>query len=142
MNNTMLIGLSHQLALERAMEVAANNVANVTTTGFKSRSAEFREYLMLGAQVEAARPSDRRLSYVVDAATPLDLSVGQIERTGNPLDVALRDENAFFAVQTSGGERYTRNGAFQLNAAGDIVTSDGYAVLGTCLLYTSPSPRD
>ena len=131
MNNTMLIGLSHQLALERAMEVAANNVANVTTTGFKSRSAEFREYLMPGARVEAARPSDRRLSYVVDAETPLDLSVGQIERTGNPLDVALRDENAFFAVQTSGGERYTRNGAFQLNAAGDLVTSDGYAVLGT-----------
>ena len=92
MNNTLLIGLSHQLALERAMEVAANNVANVTTTGFKSRSAEFREYLMPGARVEAARPSDRRLSYVVDAATPLDLSVGQIERTGSPLDVALRDE--------------------------------------------------
>ena len=131
MNNTLLIGLSHQVALQRAMEVAANNVANVTTTGFKSRSAEFREYLMPGASVAAARPSDRRLSYVIDAATPLDLAVGQIERTGNPLDVALRDENAFFAVQTSGGERYTRNGAFQRNAAGDLVTSDGHAVLGT-----------
>lgn len=68
---------------------------------------------------------------MIDAATPLDLSVGRIERTGNPLDVALRDENAFFAVQGYGGERYTRNGAFQRNAAGDLVTSDGYAVLGT-----------
>ncbi len=58
-----------------------------------------------------------------------DMSQGAIERTGNPLDVAI-DGNGFLVVQTPRGERYTRNGSLQINATGQLVTSDGYPVLG------------
>jgi flagellar basal-body rod protein FlgF len=127
--NAQLIGLSSQMALGRELEVIANNMANVTTTGFKARATRFQEYLMPKASAETFQRPDRRLSYVIDSGTPLDLSQGPVEATGNPLNAAIRGE-AFFAVQTPQGERYTRNGAFELNAQGQIVTSDGYPVLG------------
>ncbi|WP_018261496.1 flagellar basal-body rod protein FlgF [Methylobacterium sp. WSM2598] len=129
MQNAQLIGLSAQMALGRELEVIANNMANVSTTGFKGRTTHFQEYLMPKARAETFRMPDRRLSYVIDAGTPLDLSQGPIESTGNPLNAAIRGD-AFFAVQTPQGERYTRNGAFELNAQGQLVTSDGNLVLG------------
>ena len=52
-----------------------------------------------------------------------------MERTGNPLDVAI-DGKGFLAVQTPNGERYTRNGALQINNAGQLVTSEGYPGAG------------
>jgi flagellar basal-body rod protein FlgF/flagellar basal-body rod protein FlgG len=52
-----------------------------------------------------------------------------VQQTGNPLDIAVSD-NAFLTVQTPRGERYTRNGALQINNAGQLVTSEGLAVLG------------
>ena len=58
-----------------------------------------------------------------------DMSQGPIERTGNPLDVAV-DGNGFLVVQTPHGERYTRNGSMQINGNGQLVTSEGYPVLG------------
>jgi flagellar basal-body rod protein FlgF len=127
--NAMLVGLSRQVALGRELDVIANNMANVTTNGFKARSARFAEFLNPRATVDAFPRPDRRVSYVIDSGTPLDLSQGPVEATGNPLDVAIRGD-AFLAVQTPAGERYTRNGALQVNAQGQLVTSDGYAVLG------------
>lgn len=129
MQNAMLVGLSRQVALGRELDVIANNIANVTTNGFKARNARFSEYLNPRATVDAFPRPDRRVSYVIDSGTPLDLAQGPIETTGNPLDVAVRGD-AFLAVQTPAGERYTRNGALQVNAQGQLVTSDGYAVLG------------
>ncbi|TGD98955.1 flagellar basal-body rod protein FlgF [Methylobacterium nonmethylotrophicum] len=129
MQNSQLIGLSAQMALSRELEVIANNMANVTTTGFKARNTRFQEYLMPKASAESFQRPDRKLSYVIDAATPLDLAQGPVETTGNPLNVAVRGE-AFLAVQTPQGERYTRNGAFEMNPQGQIVTSDGHPVLG------------
>lgn len=129
MQNAILIGVSRQVALARELDVIANNVANVNTNGFKARQARFQEYLMPKASAEAFPRADRRLSYVIDSGTPLDTSTGNIERTGNPLDVAVNGDG-FLAVQTPGGERYTRNGAMQVNAQGQLVTSDGYPVLG------------
>ena len=75
------------------------------------------------------RVPDRQLSYVIDKGTPLDSEPGSIERTGNPLDAAIKGDE-FFVVQTPAGERYTRNGAFAINAHGELVTSDGHPVLG------------
>ena len=129
MENALLIGLSRQAALGRELDVIANNMANVTTNGFKARNARFREYLMPAARADAFPRSDQQLSYVIDAGTPLDLSSGSIEATGNPLHAAIRGD-AFFAVQTQAGERYTRNGAFEINSRGELVTSDGHIVLG------------
>ena len=129
MENALLIGLSRQVALGRELDVIANNMANVTTNGFKARSSRFREYLMPVASAESFPRPDRQLSYVIDAGTPLDTSAGAIEHTGNPLDVAVKGDG-FLAVQTPQGERYTRNGALELNAQGQLVNSDGHAILG------------
>lgn len=129
MENALLIGLSRQVALARELDVIANNVANISTAGFKARNARFAEYLMPVARAEAFPQADRRLSYVIDKGTALDTSQGMIERTGNPLDTAIRGDG-FFVVQTPRGERYTRDGSFSLAANGTLVNADGYPVMG------------
>lgn len=129
MENTLLIGLSRQVALARELDVIANNMANVNTNGFKARSSRFEEYLEPDASIETFPWPDRTLSYVIDGGTPIDLTDGAAEPTGNPLDVAIRGDG-FFVVETPAGERYTRNGAFQVDGQGRLVTSDGFPVLG------------
>lgn len=129
MQNALFVGVSSQVALQRELEVIANNMANVSTNGFKSRNSRFQEYLMPVASADSFQGPDRRLSYVIDQGTALDLGQGPIEQTGNPLHVAVRGE-AFLVVQSPSGDRYTRNGAFETNAQGTIVTSDGYPVQG------------
>lgn len=129
MENTLLIGLSRQVMLERQLGVIANNVANVNTTGFKADNSLFEEYLMPGASAGGMSGRDRRFSYTQDRSTWHDFSAGAIEQTKNPLDVAISGDG-MFVVQTPGGERYTRSGAFQINAQGQLVTPAGHAVLG------------
>jgi flagellar basal-body rod protein FlgF len=130
MENALLIGLSRQVALQRELDVVANNVANIGTNGFKSRSSSFAEYLMPKASADAFEAPDRPLSYVIDSGTILSFENGPLERTGNPLDIAIGGKGVL-AVQTAQGERYTRNGSLQLDSKGQLVTSDGYPVLGT-----------
>jgi flagellar basal-body rod protein FlgF len=129
MENTLLIGLSRQMALRRELDVVANNIANLNTTGFKADGHLFEEYLMPVARSDGFAGADRRMSFVLDRATWHDLGQGPIQQTGNPLDVAV-DGKAYLAVDTPRGERYTRNGALQINAQGELVTSEGYRVLG------------
>ena len=125
MQNAFLIGLSRQVALSREMDVVANNIANVDTTGYKADGSLFEEYLSSSARTD----SGGRVSYVRDRGVWHDMNAGQVQHTGNPLDVAI-DGNGFFTVQTPGGPRYTRNGSLQINAAGQLVTSEGNPVLG------------
>ncbi|MCO5131068.1 MAG: flagellar basal-body rod protein FlgF [Xanthobacteraceae bacterium] len=129
MENTLLIGLSRQVALERQIDVVANNVANVNTNGFKADQSLFQEFLMPTAHQDNFIGRDRRLSYVQDRATFHDFAQGPTQETKNPLDVAI-DGNAFFVVQTPGGERYSRDGGFRVNATGQLVNSSGFAVMG------------
>jgi flagellar basal-body rod protein FlgF len=129
MENALLIGLSRQSVLQRELDVIANNLANLNTTGFKQDISQFEEYLMPVARQNNFRPVDSQLSYVRDRGTLLDLRPGPMQQTGNPLDVAIQGDG-FLAVQTPNGERYTRNGALQLNTNGELVTSQGYQVLG------------
>jgi flagellar basal-body rod protein FlgF len=130
MENMHLIGLSRQLTLERQIDVVANNVANANTAGFKADKSLFQEFLSPGARDDNFGYRDRRVSYVQDRATFHDFAQGPSEQTKNPLDVAI-DGNAFLAVQTGGGERYTRDGSLQINAQGQLVTVSGNPVLGT-----------
>jgi flagellar basal-body rod protein FlgF len=130
MENAQLIGLSRQMTLERQMDVVANNVANMNTTGFKAQRTLFEEYLSPRAHEDNFVGRDRRVSYVQDRATFHDFSSGPLEQTKNPLDVAI-DGNAFLVVQTPAGERYTRDGALQINNQGQLVTASGNQVLGT-----------
>jgi flagellar basal-body rod protein FlgF/flagellar basal-body rod protein FlgG len=129
MENALLIGLSRQIALHRELEVVANNVANMSTTGYKADGAVFEEFLMPVARAGSFPGAHQRLSYVHDRATWHDFKPGPIRQTGNPLDVAI-DGDAFLVVQTPRGERYTRNGSLQIDATGQLVTAEGYAVQG------------
>jgi len=128
MDNSLLVSLSQQLAAYRSMDVIANNLANVSTPGFKRESARFEELVAM------VRPADGQrgmqpVSFVKDAGISRDLGQGAITRTDAPLDVAING-NGFFVVTTPAGERYTRDGHFSLDQEGRLVTSDGHAVMG------------
>ena len=129
MENALLVGLSRQMALSHELDVIANNVANIETDGFKSDNAMFGEYLMPRASDQTFNGADRRIDFVQDRASWINMSPGSVQHTGNPLDVAI-DGGGFFSVQTPRGQRYTRNGAFTINATGQLVTNEGYQVLG------------
>ena len=129
MENALLVGLSRQMTLERQLDVISNNIANVNTNGYKSDQSLFEEFLRTGAHEDNFKRDDRRVSYVQDRGTYRDFAQGALQLTNNPLDVAI-DGSGFLAVQAPGGERYTRDGNLQINNLGQLVTHDGYAVLG------------
>ena len=130
MENTLLIGLSRLVTLERQIDVVANNVANVNTNGFKADRSLFQQFLMPTAREDNFNGGDRRVSHVLDRATFHDFAQGAPDQTKNPLDVAIKGDG-FFAVQTPAGERYTRDGGFQINNQGQLVNAAGHPVLGT-----------
>ena len=120
------------LAGTQALELAANNLANISTTGYKAQR-EF--YKSLTATLDDTHP--RPLSYLNQAVndygvlggTRVDIQPGILERTGNDLDVAM-EGSGFFVIQTKAGLRYTRNGNFRLDANGQLVTAWGDPVMG------------
>jgi len=128
MENAQLIGLSRQIALRRQMDVLANNMANLNTVGFKAEALLFEEFKMPNAEASTFKGGDQTLSFTYELATIPDFSAGSIMQTGNELDVAL-EGNGFFVIQTPQGERYTKNGAFQLNQNGELVNSEGFQVV-------------
>ncbi len=129
MENALLVGLSRQMALTHELDIVANNIANIDTTGYKADNALFSQYLMPQASDGQFTGKDRGVSFVTDRGSWIDFSPGAIQRTGNPLDVAI-DGSAYLVVQTPQGVRYTRNGALLTNATGQLVTDQGYPVLG------------
>ena len=123
MYTTDLILLSNQMALERSVDIIANNIANSSTTGFKREGILFDSYVK-----QAAGAQGGGTSYVYDRATYRDTSAGVISHTGNPLDLAIQG-NGYFEIQTPQGVQYTRDGAFRADNQGQIVTSTGLPVL-------------
>ncbi len=127
MENAAYIGLSRQMTLRRELDIAANNIANADTTGFKV------EQLLLGAEVgnrarnDAIRPG---ASFVLDNGVGRDFSQGSLEQTGRALDFAIEGEGVFFRIEDAGGEAYTRDGAFTISPEGVLVTKAGRPVLG------------
>jgi flagellar basal-body rod protein FlgF len=121
MDTPSSVALSGQLVREQQMDVLANNIANLSTVGFKGQSMVFAEYL--------SNADGTRTSYVKDAGTVRDWSRGPLTRTGNSLDVALQGAG-FLEVETAAGTRYTRDGRLKLDPQGQIVTLDGDPVLG------------
>ena len=110
------------------MDVIANNIANVSTPGFKRESAKFETYVAMVRPTEG-QTGKQAVSFVKDAGSVRDTGQGNITSTGASLDLAINGKG-FFAVATPNGERYTRDGHFSLNGAGQITTSDGFAVQG------------
>ena len=129
MENMLLVGLSRQVALGRQMDVVANNIANLNTTGFKSDGPLFEEYIQSSARENTFSGKDSTVHFVNDRGIWHDMSQGAIQQTGNPLDVAIEGEG-YLTVQTPAGDRYTRNGALQINAQGQLVTNEGMQVVG------------
>lgn len=118
MDAASYIAASGMKSAYRAVEIATNNLANVTSPGFK---ADRPFYRLLQEQTENL--SGSRL-----AGTRTDHSPGTFKMTGNPLDLAINGEG-FFSIRTANGIRYTRDGNFTMNQAGEMVTQDGHQVL-------------
>jgi flagellar basal-body rod protein FlgF len=118
---TGYITLSRQMAMERQMEVIANNLSNMSSTGYKSESVLFEEYLETTADGDT-------ISYVRDYGTSRDLSEGEFMATENPMDVAIT-KGGYMKVETDTGMYYTRNGNLRLDATGQLVTDEGFPIL-------------
>jgi flagellar basal-body rod protein FlgF len=129
MENAQLISLSRQIALQRQMDVVANNMANINTNGFKSEDLLFQDYLMPVAKDNDFGGQDSKLHYTEDWSTIHNMETGPIEQTGNPLDVALSGPG-LLSVQTPQGVRYLRNGTLTIDAKGTLVDLNGNPVLG------------
>lgn len=139
------------IAEQQKLDVTSNNIANVSTQGYKPDQVSFADLIYTG--VHGAETEN---SLKVGHGNRLDqtntvFAQGGIQQTNRPLDYALPDENAFFAVQcTDGTVRYTRNGGFELSENTDgsffLVDSQGGIVLdgqGNAITVTDESaPQD
>lgn len=122
MQGAGLVLTSYQNSLTRAMDITANNIANINTTGFKRETLSFDSFLIRPA-------TDQTFQFAIENGTYRDAAQGPTVMTGNPLDIAIQGAG-YLPVQTKNGIRYTRAGAFQLNQEGDLVTAAGDQVLG------------
>ena len=125
-------------AQSQALELVANNLANINTTGYRAQQALFRS-LLSESVAESADPLSRVVNnFSLLGGSRTDLSFGNLQQTGNSLDLAI-EGNGFFAVQTQAGTLYTRNGNFQISPKGRLITAAGDLVLGEQGPITVPS---
>ena len=123
-------------AQQTRMAVTANNLANVSTTGFKKGRAAFEDLLYQNLrQVGAASSQDTQLPSGLSlgtgarvVATEKMFTQGSMNVTDNSLDVAISGRGFFQVLMPDGTQGYTRDGSFQVNAQGSLVTSTGYVV--------------
>lgn len=127
MENALLVGLSQQTALRRRMDILANNLANMSTAGFKSETPIFEDFVMPAASVTGFTGEAADIHYVHDRALFRDFAEGPLNRTDNSLDMAINGKG-WFVLDGPEGELYTRNGHFHLDGEGRVVTSDGLPV--------------
>lgn len=128
MDNALMLGLQTQRVLQRRMDVAANNLANVATSGFKADEVRFEELSSTSAHADE---DPRQIRFVRDMGVLRDMGQGPIAMTSNPLDVAIEGDGFFMVQGTNGQTQYTRDGAFTLTGEGRLVTSSGHAVLSS-----------
>lgn len=120
-------------AQQARLDNIANNLANVSTTGFKATRATFEDLLYQNYSVAGAdgarRPSQIQLGAGsrIDA-TVRDMRTGSLEQTGNMLDVAISGRGFIVVEDTDGTQRYTRDGQLGVNAEGDLVNSGGQLI--------------
>jgi len=117
------LAASAMVARSRQQDALANNMANAETAGFKRQSIFMR-------RLEAAQ-TDKRQPWLIplQEGNYTDFTQGPLDPTGHPLNLAL-DGPGFFVVETPEGERFTRGGNFSRSEAGELVTADGFKVLG------------
>ncbi|MFY9675614.1 MAG: flagellar basal-body rod protein FlgF [Terriglobales bacterium] len=117
------------LARNQALDSVANNLANISTPGYRGQNNIFRS-LLASSSAYPLSPLNRAVNnYSVLGDTQLDLSQGNLEHTGSDLDFAIQG-SGFFSVKTSSGDAYTRDGNFHVSADGFLVTAAGDKVMG------------
>lgn len=126
MENAAYIALSRQMTLRRELDIAANNLANVDTAGFK-----VEQLLIATEEGQRARNLgiDGPARFVLDTGVGRDFGQGVLTQTGGTFDFAIEGAG-FFAVGGPEGERYTRDGRFSVDAQGRMITPGGLPVLG------------
>nr|WP_321525082.1 flagellar basal-body rod protein FlgG [uncultured Cohaesibacter sp.] len=132
------IASTGMMAQEHNVEVTSNNIANMRTTGYKKQRAEFQDLLYQDLRRSGSSTSSQGTQVPVGvqigsgvrlAATARVMSQGDLENTQKDLDVAIRGEGYFQISLPDGRTAYTRDGSFEMDSAGRLVTVDGYAVL-------------
>ena len=124
-------------AQQTNVEVISNNIANMTTTGYKRRAAEFQDLIYQNLRRVGSNTSDS--GSVVPAGAQVGLGVrtaaiyrineqGNLQQTSNTFDLAISGNGYFQVALPSGDTAYTRDGSFGLSPTGEIVTADGYPV--------------
>jgi len=116
-------------AQSQALEVAAHNLANLNTAGFRGQQTSFQSLLAVSRPTIPNVLNAATNNFGVLEGTHLDMQSGSLLATGNPLDVGI-EGSGFFAIQTAQGVRYTRNGNFRVERTGALVTASGDPVLG------------
>ena len=132
--NTAATGM---IAQQNNMDVVANNIANVNTTGFKKGRAEFEDLIYHNLKdpgqasgLQSVTPTGVQTGLGVrTAAVQKDFSLGQVIITKNPLDIHI-EGSGFFQVRTQDGEiAYTRDGSFKKDATGRVIDKNGNALI-------------
>lgn len=125
MDNSLYVGLSKEMVLQRQMDIISNNIANADTTAFKVESlAEAEDPQAPAFTLGGPQP----VKFVMPNGVIRDFGQGSLRTTGAPLDVAI-DGEGFFQLQTPAGPRYTRDGHFRMDDTGRLVTAGGQPVL-------------
>ena len=117
------------VARTQALDIAATNLANAQTPGYRAEQEYFRSVL-LGPDAEDSQLGRTVNNFGLLGGDRLNMGQGALDQTGNPLDLAIEGEG-FFQVQTSNGPRFTRDGGFHRTPGGQLVTAAGDAVLST-----------
>jgi flagellar basal-body rod protein FlgG len=135
-------------AMDLQVQVIAGNIANMSTTGFKSQRAEFQDLIYEHVQRIGAQASDQGNilpvgielgSGVKTVGTPRLLTQGTLQQTGNTLDVAIQGSGWFKILMPDGTFSYTRDGSFQMDSQGRIVTAEGNIVQPTITIPANSS---
>ncbi|MGA2534426.1 MAG: flagellar basal-body rod protein FlgF [Terracidiphilus sp.] len=113
----------------QALDTIANNLANASTVGFRSEHNVFSSVLASASGASGTVLNRAMNSFGIMSGTSMDQTQGTLQKTGNDLDVAIQG-SGYLVVQTANGPVYTRNGSLQVSGKGQLVTSEGDAVMG------------
>jgi flagellar basal-body rod protein FlgF len=127
MQNTTNVALSRLTAQQRALDVTAGNIANANTPGYRAERLAFSDFLVRARGRDIPQGAET-IHFTQDRASFRDRQIGPITHTANTFDIALVGDG-YFQVETPRGPRLTRAGHFELSATGNVVNSDGHALL-------------
>ena len=127
MDSGFYAAMTGLVARTQALDTAASNLANSQTPGYRAEREFFRSAL-LGPDALDSQLGETLNNFGLLGGDRLSMAQGPLEQTGNPLDLAIEGQG-FFAIQTSNGIRYTRDGSFHRSRTGQLVTAAGEPVL-------------